>query len=284
MPREEKILSNELKDKVMKFSIITINYNNVKGLEQTILSVIEQTYHDFEYIVIDGGSTDGSVEVIKKYEKFLTFWVSEKDSGIYNAMNKGIRHATGEYLNFMNSGDTFYDSEVLCNIEKQLDDYDIVVGKEFHQDPITGETASTFLPSRLSMATFVVSYLPHQSGFIRHTLFDTMPYDETLRIVSDWKFYMYQIVFEESSIKLIDLIVSKREQNGISNANGPLNYKERDQVIKEILPPGVLKDYNSLAQLDKTTMYKFLNLCDNSKARHWLTICIKVINRIYNRH
>lgn len=267
----------------MKLSIITINYNNCEGLEKTIQSVIEQSYKGYEFIVIDGGSTDGSVDVIKNNEQFITFWVSEKDSGIYNAMNKGIRHSTGEYLNFMNSGDTFYEPEVLKKVVPQLDNYDLVVGKEFHQDPNTGETASTFLPSRLSMATFVVSYLPHQSGFIRRSLLETMPYDENLRIVSDWKFYMYQIVYNESSIKLIDLIISKREQNGISNANGPLNNKEREIVIKEVLPPGVLKDYKSLAQLDKTTMYKFLNLCDNEKARYWLTLCIKVINRIYNR-
>lgn len=267
----------------MKFSIITINYNNCEGLKKTIPSVIEQNYKDYEYIIIDGGSTDGSVDVIKKYEQFISYWVSEKDCGIYNAMNKGIRHSTGEYLNFMNSGDTFFESDILKKIETQLENYDIVVGKEFHQNPVTGETASTFLPSRLSMATFVVSYLPHQSGFIRRSLLETMPYDENLHIVSDWKFYMYQIVYNESSIKLIDLIISKREQNGISNANGTLNNKEREQVIKEVLPPGVLKDYRSLSQLDKTTMYKFLNLCDNDKARHWLTICIKIINRIYNR-
>lgn len=97
----------------MKFSIITINYNNCEGLEKTIQSVIEQSYKGYEYIVIDGGSTDGSIDIIKKYEPSITFWVSEKDSGIYNAMNKGIRHSTGEYLNFMNSGDTFYEPEVL---------------------------------------------------------------------------------------------------------------------------------------------------------------------------
>lgn len=267
----------------MKFSIITINYNNCVGLQKTIRSVINLNYKDYEFIVIDGGSTDGSVDIIKQSEQFITYWISEKDGGIYNAMNKGIRQAKGEYLNFMNSGDTFYAPDVLDKVDKLLDNYDIIVGKEFHQNPVTGESASTFFPSRLSMVTFVVSYLPHQSGFIRRTLFDTMPYDESLRIVSDWKFYMYQLVCNESSVKLIDLIISKREQNGISNSNSTLNSIEREQVLKGLLPPGVLKDYNSMAQLDKTTLYKFLNLCDNPKARRWLTICIKTINRIYNR-
>lgn len=264
----------------MKISIITVNYNNSKGLQETILSTIVQTYKDFEFIIIDGGSTDESIDIIKKYESSITIWISEKDSGIYNAMNKGIQLATGEYVNFMNSGDIFYDANVLSNISNHLDAYDIIVGKEFHQNPITGASATTFLPRRLSMATFVVSYLPHQSGFIRRTLFNDMPYDENLRIAADWKFYMLQTVCKQCKIKFIETIVSKREQGGVSNSNSVLNAKEREQVLKELLPPGVLKDYYSLAKLDKSTMYKFLNLCDQPKARIWLTYCIKIINRL----
>ena len=95
----------------MKFSIITINYNNVEGLRNTIKSVVNQTYTDYEFIIIDGGSTDGSVEVIKEYANIITYWVSEPDKGIYNAMNKGIEVANGEYLNFMNS--IFFFKDVL---------------------------------------------------------------------------------------------------------------------------------------------------------------------------
>ena len=86
----------------MKLSIITVNYNDAKGLERTIQSVISQTFHDFEFIIIDGGSTDGSVDVIKKYESHIGYWVSEPDGGIYQGMNKGLLQARGEYLNFMN--------------------------------------------------------------------------------------------------------------------------------------------------------------------------------------
>ena len=100
----------------MKYSIITINYNNRDGLEKTIQSVINQTCQDFEFIIIDGGSTDGSVDIIKKYNDRINYWVSEPDKGIYNAMNKGILQAHGEYLNFMNSGDCFFDNEVLNKV------------------------------------------------------------------------------------------------------------------------------------------------------------------------
>ena len=97
----------------MKFSIITVNYNNKEGLRKTIESVIHQTFRDFEFIVIDGGSTDGSDDVLKEYDAQIDYWVSEPDGGIYQGMNKGIKKATGEYLNFMNSGDCFYASNIL---------------------------------------------------------------------------------------------------------------------------------------------------------------------------
>ena len=92
----------------MKFSIISINYNHSDGLRKTIQSVVNQTFTDFEYIIIDGGSEDGSVEVIKDYSDKITYWISERDKGIYNGMNKGIAQAKGTYINFMNSGDVFY--------------------------------------------------------------------------------------------------------------------------------------------------------------------------------
>jgi glycosyltransferase involved in cell wall biosynthesis len=263
----------------MKYSIITINYNNCDGLRKTIESVISQTYKDYEFIVIDGGSTDGSREILQHYSGNIDYWVSEIDEGIYNAMNKGVRQAKGDYLNFMNSGDAFYDSDVLASVEKELGNFDIIIGKEFHQNTETGASATTFLPSRISMVTFFVSYLPHQSGFIRRSLFDNFQYDENLRIVGDWKFYMQQVVLFERNVKLIDIVVSKREQGGISNANSSLNSEERLSELKKVLPPGVYKDYNSLAKLDKTTLYKLFDLCDNENTCRWLTICIKLINR-----
>ena len=96
-----------------QISIITINYNNASGLEKTIRSVVEQTYNEYEYIIIDGASSDKSKEVIQEYQRYIDFWCSEKDSGIYNAMNKGIQKASGEYLLFLNSGDVLNNSAVL---------------------------------------------------------------------------------------------------------------------------------------------------------------------------
>ena len=107
-------------------SIITINYNNASGLEKTIRSVVEQTYNEYEYIIIDGASLDKSKEVIQEYQRYIDFWCSEKDSGIYNAMNKGIQKASGEYLLFLNSGDVLNNSAVLADIHGFLDRKSVV--------------------------------------------------------------------------------------------------------------------------------------------------------------
>ena len=113
----------------MKLSIITVNFNNVEGLRKTAESIVSQTFQDFEWIVIDGGSTDGSKELIEQYSDRIAYWCSEKDSGIYNAMNKGVRYAKGEYINFMNSGDCFADSSVLSDVSERLLDNVILYGR-----------------------------------------------------------------------------------------------------------------------------------------------------------
>ena len=113
----------------MKVSIITVNFNNAVGLERTIESVVRQPKELYEYIIIDGGSTDGSVEIIKKYEQYVTYWTSEKDNGIYDAMNKAIDLLKGNWVNFMNAGDKFYNDNVLSNIAKEIElNYGVIFG------------------------------------------------------------------------------------------------------------------------------------------------------------
>lgn len=114
-----------------QISIITINYNNASGLRKTIKSVIEQTHNDYEYIIIDGASNDSSKDIIQEHQQYIHYWCSEKDTGIYNAMNKGIQKASGEYLLFLNSGDALNDSMVLSDIQKLLSGEDIIYGDLF---------------------------------------------------------------------------------------------------------------------------------------------------------
>lgn len=264
----------------MKFSIITVNYNNREGLRKTIESVIHQTFRDFEFIVIDGDSTDGSADVLKEYNKNITYWVSEPDHGIYQAMNKGIAKTKGDYLNFMNSGDCFYDNHVLEHIANMNLSEDLIVGRDFHYNEKTQKGFATILPPRLSMLTFIHHTLPHQSTFFKRQLFDKEKYDESLKIASDLKFFVYQICVNGCSIKYIDDIICRREPDGISNTYNEKRLLEHSQVIREVLPQGAITDYEVLNLLDKETMYKLMSLIENNKSRKWLTYFIKILNRI----
>lgn len=264
----------------MKYSIITVSFNNKEGLRKTIESVIHQTFRDFEFIVIDGGSTDGSIDVLQEYDAQIDYWVSEPDGGIYQGMNKGIRKATGEYLNFMNSGDCFYNEEVLQRVfDKQLA-CDMIVGKDYHYNSQTQQGFSTILPPRISMLTFYIQTLPHQSTFFKRELFVNSPYDESLKIVADIKFYIQKICVEGCSIEQIDDIICKREPDGISKSYNERRIAEHQAVLAGFLPDGAIKDYNTLTRLDKTTLYKLLDLLETSKGLKWMTYFIKIIYRI----
>ena len=152
----------------MKYSIITINYNNKDGLERTINSIISQTFHNYEYIIIDGGSTDGSLDVIKNYKHYINYWVSEPDNGIYNAMNKGIRQASGVYLNFMNSGDMFHSSYVLQEVSNLNAEEDIIIGICFDKENNIRHSIPMQEPTLLTM---LKDPFNHQSMFFKKELF-----------------------------------------------------------------------------------------------------------------
>lgn len=264
----------------MKFSIITINYNNKKGLIKTIKSVISQTFTDYEYIIIDGGSNDGSVEAIKEYSGHITYWISERDKGIYHAMNKGIVKAKGTYINFMNSGDAYYKSDTLEKVNNLINGSDFIIGKDYNVDPKTGKDFITILPSRISMAMFFMWTFPHQSSFIKRSLFIDSLYDENLRITSDWKFYMEKIVYEGCSYEILDTVICDREQDGISNVLLDRMAEERNTILTSILPPGIYKDYKSLSHLDRSTLYKLLNLLDEEKGSKYITFAVKIVYRL----
>ena len=227
----------------MKLSIISVNYNDAEGLERTIKSVISQTFHDYEFIIIDGGSTDGSVDVIKKYESYIDYWVSEPDGGIYPGMNKGLRQAKGEYLNFMNGGDSYHSSDVLETIFALDSDADI----------ITGEHAENGLRNvgkdGVTMLDLYKWAIDHQASFIKRGVALRHPYDEKYRIVSDWKFFIEALIFDNCSFYYTDTIVVDVDMKGISNTNYELDKKERESVLRELFPERVLQDYQLLASI-----------------------------------
>ena len=165
----------------MKLSIITINLNNDTGLKKTIESVINQTLKNFEFIIIDGGSTDRSVELIKEYAGQINYYVSEPDKGIYNAMNKGIRQTHGEYCFFLNSGDYFVKENVLEKVFNNIFDEDVVFGNLLVclNGKLVGKRRSK---ERLTFLDVYSGLIKHQASFIKRQLFDKFGlYNEDLR-------------------------------------------------------------------------------------------------------
>ncbi|MFL9831038.1 glycosyltransferase family 2 protein [Flavobacterium sp. ST-87] len=214
-----------------KISIITINYNNKKGLEKTIQSVVCQTEMDYEFIVIDGGSTDGSKELLESYLEKLDYWVSESDTGVYNAMNKGIKVAKGDFIIFMNSGDCFYANTVLENVKPLLvDEYDIYYGDNYKIKPYS-KRKKTY-PERLSFTFFYSSCINHQSTFIRRQLFfDYFLYNENLKIVADWEFFIYTICVENRPYKYLKMTISNYDFTGMSSLKSNKSLVDSEKSI-----------------------------------------------------
>ena len=292
----------------MKLSIITINYNNAEGLRKTLASVAAQTYADIEHIIVDGGSTDNSVEVIREYEQTLASrlkWISEPDKGIYNAMNKGIEIALGklgvtddhhsmplasrlspnslsDYIQILNSGDILAANDVtermVAALEQQIKGYRLKV--KGNEKGKAETTASSPLASRLSpiengpaifygnmtkvnaagkvvgksgyteysLRQFYSSTLNHDCAYIRKDLFEEYGlYDENLKIVSDWKWYLQAIGLGRVKPEYVDIDVTIFDDGGISETNLALRNAERRKVLEDLLPPAVLWDYDTHA-------------------------------------
>ncbi len=267
----------------MKLSIITVNLNNATGLRRTIKSVINQTCKEFEYIIIDGGSTDSSLDIIRSFTVIpqgihssiyrketnhspISYWVSERDSGIYEAMNKGIEMAKGEYCQFLNSGDWLTTPNVIEEILKSIPDCSIYYGnmlKVFPNGKIYRDNAGKGI---LSMVSFYQGSLNHSSDFIKRNLFDKYGmYDEKLKIAADWKWYLIAIGLNNEPIKYTDIDVTCFNMRGISSTNKQLLNKERREVLEEYIPAHILSDYDKyfcqigqLNRVNKNRMFRAL--------------------------
>ena len=232
-------------------SIITVNYNNNIGLIQTLESLKNQTFSSYEHIIIDAASTDGSKETITKYEKetsHLTYWSSEPDRGIYDGMNKGLKHANGEYLYFLNSGDCLIEN-ILQKIPFDGTEYiygDIeMVGKRKRK---IGKS-----PDKADIMFFLTSSLHHQACFIHRELFNNEKYDINYRIMADWIHSVRSIIFNECSYKHIPYIIAKYDQNGISS-----NYQESQQERIKWLKNNLSKPfYESALELTEFQLSTF---------------------------
>lgn len=282
----------------MKLSIITINYNNAEGLRKTLASVAAQTYRNIEHIIIDGGSTDGSVDIIREYENIIkrsvtinqstiqVKWLSEPDKGIYNAMNKGIEIALGkrivnadhttssnslndnrstlnesqsDYIQILNSGDILAADDVTERMVNALhsftrstlnDKIDVLIlyGNMIKKDYITGKILGKSRETEYSLRQYFSSTMNHDCCYFRRDLFETYGlYDESLKIVSDWKWFMQVIGLGKVKPIYVNIDVTIFDASGISESNLELRNKERRHVLEEVLPPTILADYDKYA-------------------------------------
>lgn len=201
----------------MRLSIITINYNNLEGLKKTFKSVVNQTFADYEWIIIDGGSTDGSKEFIEANQDRFAYWVSEPDRGIYHAMNKGIRQAHGEYISFMNSGDYYAYKTTLANVIESNREADILFGYMINEK-MRNVYSTDAMTNNIPWYHLYSTTIPHQSAFIRGSLFDRVGlYDESFKITGDCKFFLNAILNHRASYEFIPTVVAIFEDGGISS-------------------------------------------------------------------
>ena len=215
----------------MKFSIITINLNNKDGLQKTIDSVLCQTWKDYEWIIIDGGSTDGSKELIEQYQQHFAYWCSEPDNGVYNAMNKGIAKAKGEYLNFMNSGDAFCDKEVLMQVSRCNRSDDVIYGDSYG---VRGDKKILWQPpSDITLDFFYSQNICHQAMFVKSAILKVQGYDESYKILGDWAKWVTMYI-EGCSFYHLPLVICLYDLDGISGKGSPQERDEKERVRNKI--------------------------------------------------
>ena len=277
----------------MKLSIITINYNNAEGLRKTLASVAAQTYPNIEHIIVDGASTDGSVDVIREYENQLNIthstihllWSSESDNGIYNAMNKGIEIALGkrvvnddhtsnpiaqspnrpiasnDYIQILNSGDLLADADVTDKMVRQLSQYNEFVGilygnmiKEYPNgnrvnDTCLGREKSKVISLSIkgvewTMYDFIKGTINHDPTYIHRSLYEKYGlYDDSLKIVSDWKWFIQSVVVGGENVHYIPMNVTIFDMTGISETNLNFREDERRQELDKMFPKAIMSDY-----------------------------------------
>lgn len=252
-----------------KLSVITVNFNNAQGLLKTIKSVQNQLFKDFEFIIIDGGSTDESLDIIRHNMENVNYHVSEKDNGVYHAMNKGIKKATGEYCLFLNSGDCLFDENVLKIVFQQVTGDDEIVYGNSYKTKSHYRRVIKYNPT-LSLYDFykIEPALHHQATFIKRELFDKYGvYDESIKIIADWEFFFRVIVQNEVNTRYIDLIICKFDGIGLSNSlpDGSIDRikmeKVKEQILKKNFSQIILIDYQMFDTLfsHKSFILKVLN-------------------------
>ncbi len=270
----------------MKLSIITINYNNADGLQKTIQSVLSQSFIDFEYIIIDGASTDRSVDVIcsavEKLEGCKIKWVSEPDKGIYNAMNKGLAMATGEYCLFLNSGDNLHNNEVLTQVVPELGSADIHYCDADFVYPDGTHELHTY-PDKLTFDFFYKTTFCHQAVFIKTDAIRSVGnYDEHYRVIGDRALFVKMLIIENCSYLHHRVCLADFNLEGLSSSQGgrEIALQERLYLFDSLIPARILEDYKMWNIFEQNNqMYRFRNI-QCPFLRKMVNLSIRVVYKI----
>ena len=268
----------------MILSIITINYNNCAGLQKTIDSVSAQTWRDFEWIIIDGGSTDGSKELIFDFNKRphtnISFWCSETDKGIFNARNKGIENAHGNYVNFMNSCDTFYSNDTLEKVFSEERNGDILYGDweiVFSDHCLLGHA-----PIRMELYDLYSGRICHQSIFTDLGFLRRYKFDESYRIAADY-LLAQKLFIDGASYLHLDVIVSRFDATGVSTINSTNREQEAERIKRLLYSDNMLSTFKRLDEYEKNIfIQRAKDLLEREGMVTYLTkLCLRILGKMF---
>lgn len=274
----------------MTLSIVTINYNNLEGLRKTIDSVLSQTWHDFEWIIIDGGSTDGSKELIEETANKLaasdfnplSYWCSEPDKGIYNALNKGITHCKGEYINCMNSGDEFYLPNTLYNVFNKQHSSAIIYGNHILSLNSVDQRVITY-PNQIGLLYLYNTNLCHQSIFVKTSILKQKGFDERYKICADYAKWL-ELIYNGYDFEYTNNIICRFDGNGLTFNDIDTRKKEELRLRSSIIPKSVrniIMSYNKSIQESSSYMLYSKDILNNGGfSASLLCLTIDIINFI----
>lgn len=247
-------------------TVVTVVYNCVDTIETTLLSVIRQSRPDIEYVVVDGGSTDGTREIIQKYDRHIARWISEKDAGIYNAMNKGIDLSTGDWIVFMNAGDRFHSNDTVEHVVGALDNgYAVVAGGVRY---VYDADHARIKHMKLKFSGFYLSVPHHQASFINNSLMKRYRYDESFRIRGDLDF-ITRLHADGHQFRMIDEVICDVDTTGVSSGLSKVHIAEEIRAGERIIAHYGLKcvAYNALHVAPRLMLRKLLPKRVESKIR-----------------
>lgn len=226
----------------MKLSIITVNLNNSVGLKRTAQSIIAQNFQDFEWIVMDGGSSDGSLDVIEEYKYRMSFWTSQKDSGIYNAMNSGVKKSSGEFVLFLNSGDSLFETDTLSKVFSKDCRNVILYGDCVITNYLNHKENIVRYPDKLIFSDLFLRGICHNATFIPRQILISHPFTESYKIASDWEFFI-KMALTSYPFQHIDILVTRYEDGGLSTMNLDKNVQERLEIRDHLVPRMIIDEY-----------------------------------------